>query len=96
MPKFTFQVTIDVIDPGIYTLDQDGQKVGPPFDKLDKTAVAGYFAEAVRMYGGCYAPGDPFYPFNIKTVRVRSRLGGKIDMIAGALKQQEPETDDDV
>lgn len=94
---FKFTVTVELIDPSVYTLDEEGRAVGPPIDHMKDEEVAGYIAEAVRIFGGQFAPGDPLFPMNIKSVRVRSRLG-KIDIIAGDLRappeEDEENTDD--
>ena len=91
---FKFTVTVELIDPSVYTLDEEGRAVGPPIDHMKDEEVAGYIAEAVRIFGGQFAPGDPLFPMNIKSVRVRSRLG-KIDIIAGALKAPPPEEENE-
>lgn len=95
--KFTFQVTVEVDNPSVYTLDEDGRAVGPPVDRLNKYEAAGYVAEAVRVYGGAYAPGDPFHISNIVSVRVRDRFNKKIDVTASSVRYPDPEeTPDDV
>lgn len=96
MTKFTFKVTVDVENPNVYTIGEDGQALGPAIDVLGPHEVAGYIAEACHIWGAQFAPGDPLHPSNIRTVRVRSTLGRqKIDVSTSPPTLPEEDKSDD-
>lgn len=68
--KYRLTVTVDLKDPGVYDLDSDGWPVGDPDGRVERSDVAIYVAEAVAVWGGSGPPGSPFFPRNIRSVRV--------------------------
>lgn len=69
--KVRLTVTVEIDDPYIYTLDWNGWANGPPEGKIDREDVGNYVTEAISYWGGQFAPDDPFFSRNIKSVRVR-------------------------
>ncbi|MBV6636181.1 MAG: hypothetical protein KI788_09780 [Mameliella sp.] len=83
--KFRMTVTVEVDDPHVYDLTDEGWPVpgAEPEGALAHEDVAGYVASAVRAWGGQFAPGDALFPRNIKNVRVdwTAGEGGRIETI---------------
>ncbi len=73
--KYRLTVTLDIEDSNTYALSDDGWAVGAPTGKLDAGTVANHVADAVHHWGGQYAPGDPLFPRNIRSVRVQTNTG---------------------
>lgn len=78
--KIRLTVTIDLEDPNIYALDENGQAVGNPIGPIGRDDVGEYVLEAVSVWGGQRAPGDTMFPPNIKSVRVQ---GTGFDLTCG-------------
>lgn len=69
--KFRLTVTVDIEDPVIWVLDDEGWPTQRDMGRLSKDDVADYIADAVHSWGGQFAPGDVFFPRNIRSVTVR-------------------------
>jgi len=70
--KFRMTITVDLEDPRIYDLDSIGWPVADSGERVDKQDVMVFVAEAVSAWGGQFAPGDAFFPRNIRSVAVRA------------------------
>ena len=69
--KIRMTVTVEIDNPNVYDLDDNGQAIGAPRGRIEREDVGEYVLQAVRIWGGSFAPDDPFSPSNIKSVRVQ-------------------------
>lgn len=68
--KVRLTVTVELEDPKLYELDDEGWPTLGVLGRVDREDVGQYVIEAVSSWGGQFAPGDVFFPRNIKSIRV--------------------------